>query len=93
MACGCSKKKASATSDVARAARVDRVIYQPSPIAPSAALDGTTFRSVEYLVAPKEELLSGDIESAERFSILAHAQKRVRELGPSYGVKATRNRR
>lgn len=90
MACGCAKKKVSATSDAARAERVDRVLYQPSAVAPTAALDGTVFRSVQYLVAPKEDLLAGEIEEAESFTILAHAQKRVRELGPTYGVKATR---
>lgn len=92
MACGCSKKKTSQTVNQARTARV---LYRPTPIAeglaPTHALEGTRFRSVRYLVAPKEDLAAGNLESAEVYNVLAEAQKRIRDLGPGYGVKATRD--
>lgn len=98
MACGCNKNKNSAQSDAQRAARVNRVLYQPTPIqglASNHAMNGTSYRRVVYFVAPREELaIAGEslelLGAAERFMTLAEAQKRIRDLGPSYGVKAVR---
>lgn len=99
MACGCNKSKNSAQSDAQRAARVDRVLYRPTPIveglANNHAMDGTRYRRVMYYVAPRDALAAAGndlsmLTEAEKLPTLAEAQKRIRDLGPTYGVKAVR---
>lgn len=91
MACGCSKNKASAQANEQRA---NRVLYRPTAVVeglPSShAKTGNRYSPTTYLVAPREDLAAGNIESAERYNTLAEAQKRIRDLGPLYGVKAVR---
>lgn len=93
MACSsCSKRKAS---QAANALRANRILYRPTPVvqglAESHALDGPRYRRVRYLVAPRDAIASGELADAEAYMTLAEAQKRIRDLGPLYGVKATRD--
>lgn len=98
MACGCSKNKVSAA---ANAARTHTTLFRPVAIAeslaPTHAKTGNRYQPTTYLVAPREELLAlstGDLAldeiHAEKLTTLAEAQKRIRDLGPGYGVKALR---
>lgn len=92
MACGCSKGRVSQT---ANAARASRVMYRPQALsgglAPDHAKDGNRYRRVKYLVALKVLIEEGELAEAESYPTLAEAQKRIRDLGPTYGVKATRD--
>ena len=94
MACGCNKSKNSAQANAQRAARVNRVVFRPTPVveglAPTHAKTGNRYSPTTYLVALREDLASGNVESAEKLNTLAEAQKRLRDLGSAYGVKAVR---
>lgn len=98
MACGCSKNKNSANANAARSARV---LFRPTSLsdtlAPTHGKTGTSFSPTQYLVAPRVQLLAlsqGELAldeiEAEKLTTLAEAQKRVKQLGPEYGVKAIR---
>jgi hypothetical protein len=96
MACGCSKKSVSAQANESRA---NRVSYRPTPVveglASSHALSGSRYSRVMYYVAPRDAIAAaGDdlslLSEAEKLPTLAEAQKRIRDLGPTYGIKAIR---
>jgi hypothetical protein len=76
-------------------------MFRPTAIsdtlAPTHAKTGNSYAPTQYLVAPREELLAlaaGTIGldeiRAEKLPTLTEAQKRVKQLGPEYAVKAVR---
>jgi len=59
-------------------------------------MDHTSFRRVQYLVCTRAEIEGAKaqgraLSGCETYQVLAEAQKRIRDLGPTYGIKAIRH--